>query len=176
MWDAGNNRSLQPVTVAILDFMVSHPYATKDLIRQKLGFTRQQVQSTYYHYGFTGSDAAKKKYPDLWAIGEQIRKKWPAKPAQASLPLKAAKTAKPAKWKAKTSPAVWPDEDPVNQVSRIYSALEKKAEPTAGQAVLREVVKADDAEITKLRKEVTQLRTIVAYLEKRLGITNGNAV
>jgi hypothetical protein len=176
MWDAGNNRSLQPVTVAILDFMVSHPYATKDLIRQKLGFERQQVQSTYYHYGFTGSDAAKKKYPDLWAIGEQIRKKWPAKPAQASLPLKAAKTAKPAKWKAKTSPAVWPDEDPVNQVSRIYSALEKKAEPTAGQAVLREVVKADDAEITKLRKEVTQLRTIVAYLEKRLGITNGNAV
>jgi hypothetical protein len=176
MWDAGNNRSLQPVTVAILDFMVSHPYATKELIRQKLGFERQQVQSTYYHYGFTGSDAAKKKYPDLWAIGEQIRKKWPAKPAQASLPLKAAKTAKPAKWKAKTSPAVWPDEDPVNQVSRIYSALEKKAEPTAGQAVLREVVKADDAEITKLRKEVTQLRTIVAYLEKRLGITNGNAV
>jgi hypothetical protein len=176
MWDAGNNRSLQPVTVAILDFMVSHPYATKELIRQKLGFERQQVQSTYYHYGFTGSDAAKKKYPDLWAIGEQIRKKWPAKPAQASLPLKAAKTAKPAKWKAKTSPAVWPDADPVNQVSRIYSALEKKAEPTAGQAVLREVVKADDAEITKLRKEVTQLRTIVAYLEKRLGITNGNAV
>lgn len=176
MWDAGNNRSLQPVTVAILDFMVSHPYATKELIRQKLGFERQQVQSTYYHYGFTGSDAAKKKYPDLWAIGEQIRKKWPAKPAQASLPLKAAKTAKPAKWKAKTSPAVWPDEDPVNQVSRIYSALEKKAEPTAGQAVLREVVKADDAEITKLRKEIAQLRTIVAYLEKRLGITNGNAV
>ena len=173
MWDAGNNRSLQPVTVAILDFMVSHPYATKDLIRQKLGFNRQQVQSTYYHYGFTGSDAAKKKYPDLWAIGEQIRKKWPSKPAQATLPLKVAKQAK---WKAKTSAPVWPDEDPVNQVSRIYSELEKKAEPTAGQAVLREVVKADDAEITKLRKEVAQLRTIVAYLEKRLGITNGNAV
>lgn len=173
MWNTGNNRSLQPVTVAILDFMVSHPYATKDLIRQKLGFDRQQVQSTYYHYGFTGSDAAKKKYPDLWAIGEQIRKKWPSKPAQATLPLKVAKQAK---WKAKTSTPVWPDEDPVHQVSRIYSELEKKAEPTAGQAVLREVVKADDAEITKLRKEVAQLRTIVAYLEKRLGITNGNAV
>ena len=173
MWNTGNNRSLQPVTVAILDFMVSHPYATKDLIRQKLGFDRQQVQSTYYHYGFTGSDAAKKKYPDLWAIGEKIRKQWPAKPAQASLPLK---EVKPAKWKAQTTAPVWPDEDPVNQVSRIYSELKKKAEPTAGQAVLREVVKADDAEITKLRKEVAQLRTIVAYLEKRLGITNGNAV
>jgi hypothetical protein len=176
MWNTGNNRSLHPVTVAILDFLVSHPYATKDLIRQKLGFDRQQVQSTYYHYGFTGSDAAKKKYPDLWVIGEKIRKQWPAKPAQASLPLKEAKPVKPAKWKAKTSPAVWPDEDPVNQVHRIYSALEKKAEPTTGQAVLREVIKTDDVEITKLRKEVAQLRTIVAYLEKRLGITNGNAV
>lgn len=179
MWDTGNNRSLQPVTVAILDFLASHPYATKDLIRQKLGFNRQQVQSTYYHYGFTGSDAAKVKYPDLWAVGEKIRSKWPSKPAQAALPLKTPKTpkvAKPAKWRAKTSTAVWPDEDPVNQVSRIYSELEKKAEPTAGQAVLREVVKADDAEISKLRKEVSQLRTIVAYLEKRLGITNGNAV
>jgi hypothetical protein len=80
------------------------------------------------------------------------------------------------KWKAETSAPVWPDEDPANQVSRIYSALEKKAEPTTGQAVLREVIKADDSELNKLRKEVSQLRTIVAYLEKRLGITNGNAV
>jgi hypothetical protein len=58
----------------------------------------------------------------------------------------------------------------------MYSALEKKTEPTAGQAVLREVIKADDTELNNLRKQVSQLRTIVAYLEKRLGITNGNAV
>ena len=165
------SRSLQPITVAILDFLSTHPYATKDLIRQKLGFDRQQVQSVYYHYGFTGSEKAKKKYNDLWLIGEQIRKKWPIKPAQVSLPLKSTP-----KWKAETSAAVWPDEDPANQVSRIYSALEKKTEPTTGQAVLREVIKADDSELNKLRKEVSQLRTIVAYLEKRLGITNGNAV
>jgi hypothetical protein len=176
MWDTGNNRSLQPVTVAILDFLVNHPYASKSVIKQKLGFTGQQVQSTYYHYGFTGSDAAKKKYPDLWAIGEKIRSKWPSKPTQAVLPLVKAKSRKVTKSTAKHFAAVWPDEDPVNQVSRIYSALEKKAEPTAGQAVLREVIKTDDVELTKLRKEVAQLRTIVAYLEKRLGITNGHAV
>jgi hypothetical protein len=176
MWDTGNNRSLQPVTVAILDFLVNHPYASKSLIKQKLGFTGQQVQSTYYHYGFTGSDAAKKKYPDLWAIGEKIRSKWPSKPTQAVLPLVKAKSKKVTKSTAKHFAAVWPDEDPVNQVSRIYSALEKKAEPTAGQSVLREVIKTDDVELTKLRKEVAQLRTIVAYLEKRLGITNGHAV
>lgn len=166
------SRSLQPITVAILDFLATHPYATKDLIRQKLGFNRQQVQSVYYHYGFTGSEKAKKKYHDLWLIGEQIRKKWPSKPAQAPLPLKSAAP----KWKAETSAPVWPDEDPANQVSRMYSALEKKTEPTAGQAVLREVIKADDTELNNLRKQVSQLRTIVAYLEKRLGITNGNAV
>jgi hypothetical protein len=177
MWNTGNNRSLQPVTVAILDFMVSHPYATKDLIRQKLGFDRQQVQSTYYHYGFTGSDAAKKKYPDLWAIGEQIRKKWPAKPAQATLPLKVAKQAK---WKAKTSPAVWPDEDPVNQIQRVYAELEKKqqeakkpAEPTVGQAVLRQVIAHDDEKITKLVKEVERLQIIIDYLRSQ---QHGNAV
>jgi hypothetical protein len=177
MWNTGNNRSLQPVTVAILDFMVSHPYATKDLIRQKLGFDRQQVQSTYYHYGFTGSDAAKKKYPDLWAIGEQIRKQWPAKPAQASLPLKEAKQAK---WKAKTSAPVWPDEDPVNQIQRVYAELEKKqqeakkpAEPTVGQAVLRQVIAHDDEKITKLVKEVERLQIIIDYLRSQ---QHGNAV
>lgn len=181
MWDTGNNRALQPVTVAILDFLVSHPYASKALIKQKLGFTRQQIQSTYYHYGFSGSDAAKKKYPDLWVIGEQIRKKWPAdKPAQALLPLKTPKAVKPAKWKAKTSPAVWPDEDPVNQIERVYAELEKKqqaeqkpAEPTVGQAVLRQVIAQDDEQITKLRKEIERLQIIVDYLESQ---RNGNAV
>ena len=184
MWETGNNRSLQPVTVAILDFLVSHPYASKDLIRQKLGFDRQQVQSTYYHYGFTGSEAAKKKYPDLWVIGEKIRKKWPAnKPAQALLPLKTPKVAKPAKWKAKTSPAVWPDEDPANQIQRVYAELEKKkqaenkpAEPTKGQEVLRTILKVDDDELTRLRQEVNTLRIEKAYLERKLGLHYGNAI
>jgi hypothetical protein len=181
MWDTGNNRSLQPVTVAILDFLVSHPYASKALIKQKLGFTGQQVQSTYYHYGFTGSDAAKAKYPDLWVIGEKIRKAWPAtKPVQALLPLKAPKVAKPSKWRAKTSTAVWPDEDPVNQIQRVYAELEKKqqaeqkpVEPTVGQAVLRQVIAQDDEQITKLRKEMERLQIIVDYLESQ---RNGNAV
>ena len=175
MWDAGNNRSLQPVTVAILDFMVSHPYATKEFVRQKLGFTRQQVQSTFYHYGFTGSEKAKVKFADLWAIGDKIRKKWPTqKPTQTNLPLKAAKTAKPAKWKAKTSPAVWPDEDPVNQIQRVYAELEKKqqeakktAEPTTGQAVLRQLITQDDSQITKLTKEVERLQIIIDYLRSQ---------
>jgi hypothetical protein len=161
--------------VAILDFLVSHPYASKALIKQKLGFTRQQVQSTYYHYGFTGSDAAKKKYPDLWAIGEKIRSKWPAqKSVQANVPLKTPKAVKPAKWKAKTSPAVWPDEDPVNQIQRVYAELEKKqqeakkpAEPTVGQAVLRQVIAHDDEKITKLVKEVERLQIIIDYLRSQ---------
>jgi hypothetical protein len=179
MWETGNNRSLQPVTVAILDFLVSHPYASKDLIRQKLGFDYQQVQSTYYHYGFTGSAAAKAKYPDLWAIGDKIRSKWPAKkPDQAVLPLKTPKAAKAAKWRAKTSTAVWPDEDPVNQVNRIYAELEKKQQTSAkpatkGQAVLREVIRQDDAELSKLRKEMERLKIIVDYLESQ---RNGHAV
>ena len=181
MWDAGNNRALQPVTVAILDFLVSHPYASKALIIQKLGFTSQQVQSTYYHYGFTGSDAAKKKYPDLWAIGEKIRSKWPAqKSAQANLPLKTPKAVKPAKWKAKTSTAVWPDEDPVNQIQRVYAELEKKkqaeqkpAEPTKGQAVLRQVIAQDDQKINQLVKEVERLQIIIDYLRTQ---QYGNAI
>jgi hypothetical protein len=186
MWQTGNNRSLQPVTVAMLDFLASHPYATKALIQQKLGFTSQQVQSTYYHYGFTGSDKAKKKYPDLWAIGEKIRQKWPSKPAQANLPLKEVKAVKPAKWKAKASPAVWPDEDPVNQIQRVYAELEKKqqaenkpAEPTVGQAVLRQLIAQDDHQIAnlnqiaKLTKEVERLQIIIDYLRTQ---QYGNAI
>ena len=184
MWDAGNNRSLQPVTVAILDFLVSHPYASKSLIRQKLGFTRQQIQSAFYHYGFSGSDAAKKKYPDLWAIGEKIRSKWPSKPAQASLPLVKAKpnkvTKKVTKSTAKHFAAVWPDEDPVNQIQRVYAELEKKkqaeqkpAEPTVGQAVLRQVIAQDDQKITQLVKEVERLQIIIDYLRTQ---QYGNAI
>lgn len=184
MWETANNRSLQPVTVAILDFLASHPHASKGLIRQKLGFTRQQIQSAYYHYGFTGSEAAKLKYPDLWVIGEKIRSKWPSKPAQASLPLVKAKpnkaTKKLAKSTAKHFAAVWPDEDPVNQIQRVYAELEKKqqaeqkpAEPTVGQAVLRQVIAQDDSQITKLTKEVERLQIIIDYLKSQ---QHGNAV
>jgi hypothetical protein len=177
MWDAGNNRSLQPVTVAILDFLVSHPYASKALIKQKLGFTAQQVQSTYYHYGFTGSEAAKRKYPDLWALGEKVRKQWPdKKPTQTSLPLKTPKADKPAKWVPKKKGPLPPPEQAKALTGWVEAIAKNQVEPTKGQEIVREVIKTDSEEIARLRSEINTLRIEKAYLERKLGLRNGNAV
>jgi hypothetical protein len=152
------SRKLQPATNAMLDFLVDHPYATLNMIVDKLGFARPKVQAVYYQYGFTGSTNAKKKFYTMWLVGEEIRKKWPPKDLVAQAE---------GKWTAKSvamNTATWPDEDPVNQVNRIYAELEKKQEPTKGQAVLRETITQDDAEIAKLRAEINRLNIIVDYL------------
>jgi len=149
-------RSLQPMTNAILDFLVDHPYAPMRLIMEKLGFPRSKVQAVYYQYGFTGSPKAKKKFYTMWVIGEEIRKKWPPKD------LVAQAESKP--HAVKPSAATWPDEDPVNQVQRIYAELEKKQEPTKGQVVLRDTLAKDDAEIAKLRAEIYKNKIIIEFL------------
>jgi len=152
------SRKLQPATNAMLDFLVDHPYASLDMIVNKLGFPRSKVQAVYYQYGFTGSANAKRKFHTMWKIGEEIRKKWPPKDLVAMAE---------GKWTAKSvamNTPTWPDEDPVNQVNRIYAELEKKQEPTKGQAVLRETMAKDDAEIAKLRAEINRLNIIVDYL------------
>jgi hypothetical protein len=49
----------------------------------------------------------------------------------------------------------------------------KPAEPTVGQAVLRQVIAHDDEKITKLVKEVERLQIIIDYLRSQ---QHGNAV
>ena len=153
------SRKVTPATNAMLDFLIDHPYATLDTIVEKLGFTRPKVQAVYYQYGFTGSPMAKKKFHNMWKLGEEVRKKWPPKDLVAQAE---------AKWTPKSvaiNNATWPDEDPVNQVNRIYAELAKKQEPTKGQAVLRETIAKDDAEIARLRAEINRLTIIVDYLD-----------
>lgn len=155
-------RSLQPMTNAILDFLVDHPYAPMRLIMEKLGFPRSKVQAVYYQYGFTGSAKAKKKFYTMWVIGEEIRKKWPAKD------LVAQAESKPQP--VKPSAVTWPDEDLVNQSKRVYVELAKKQgltteqEPTKGQVVLRDTLAKDDAEIAKLRAEIYKNKIIIEFL------------
>jgi polyhydroxyalkanoate synthesis regulator phasin len=171
------SRELNPQTSAILDFLIDHPYATRELVVAKLGFSKARVQSVFYHYGFTGSANAKKKYYTLWKYGDKIRQGWP-KDLVSEAEAKANSEELSKKWIPKKKGPL-PPPDQAKKLTDWVDSLEKQTSdkpPTKGQEIVREVIKTDTDELTRLRNEVTTLRCEMAYLERKLGIRNADAV
>ena len=173
-------RQVQKSTNDILNYLENHPHASVSEVTVATGYTRQQVLSAFYQYGFTGSPKAKKKFPRLYAIGENVRATWKnqdlvdqAKAAEAA--EKAAKRG----WEAKLKKGPLPPPEQANEVKQWVEMLSKQTSdkpPTKGQEVVRAVLKADGDELANLRNEVTNLRFLVAFLSKELGLRHGNAI
>lgn len=172
-------REIRGSTNHMLDYLEAHPHASVDEVQRATGYTRQQVLSAFYQYGFSNSSKAKEKFPRLWVIGEKVRAKWKAqdlvdKAQAAEAADKSIKRSLKAPWSPKLKKGPLPTPEQAKEISQYVENLEKKqAEPTHGQAVLRETIAQDDSELTKLRKEVARLRIIIQYLE---GQRDGHAI
>lgn len=173
------SRELHAQTTAVLNYLVDHPYASKEQVRNALKLSRAKVQSIFYHYGFTGSVNAKAKYPTLWALGEKIRQAWPkdlVSEAERIAKSEENRTKMAGKWVPKKKGPQPPPDQAKALTGWVEAIAKKQAEPTKGQEVIRTILKVDDDEITRLRNEVTTLRIEKAYLERKLGLHNANAV
>ena len=172
-------RAIRSSTNDMLDYLETHPYASVDEVQRATRYTRQQVLSVLYQYGFTDSARAKEKFPRLCEIGDKIRSKWKAqdlvdKAQAAEAADKSIKRSLKAPWSPKLKKGPLPPPEQAKEIGQYVENLEKKqAEPTHGQVVLRETIAQDDSELTKLRKEVARLRIIVQYLQ---GQRDGHAI
>ena len=166
-------REIRGSTNHMLDYVESHPHSSVDEVQRATRYTRQQVLSTFYQYGFSDSARAKEKFPRLCEIGDKIRSKWKAqdlvdKAQAAEAADKSIKRSLKAPWTPKLKKGPLPPPEQAKEINQYVVNLEnKQAEPTHGQAVLRETIAQDDSELTKLRKEVARLRIVVQYLEGR---------
>lgn len=164
-------REIKDSTNHMLDYVESHPHASVGEVQRATGYTRQQVLSVFYQYGFSDSARAKERFSNLWAIGDKIRAKWKAqdlvdKAQAAEAADKSIKRSLKAPWVPKLKKGPLPSPEQAKEIGQYVENLEKKqAEPTHGQAVLRETIAQDDSELTKLRKEVARLRVIIRFLQ-----------
>jgi polyhydroxyalkanoate synthesis regulator phasin len=173
-------RSVSKSTNDILNYLESHPHASIAEVEVSTGYTRQQVISVLYQYGFTTSSKARKKFPRLCAIGDTVRAVWKQGDLvdQAKAKEAAEKAAKKG-WEAKLKKGPLPTPEQAKEVAEFAEKVAQKhlePVPTKGQEIIRAMLKAEDDELTRLRNEVTTLRFEIAYLEKKLGIRNANAV
>lgn len=173
-------RAIRKSSNDILNYLETHPHASTTEIEVATGYTRQQVLSVLYQYGFTGSLKARKQFPRLHAIGDEVRAAWKQGDLvdQAKAKEAAEKAAKRG-WEAKLKKGPLPPPEQADEVKQWVEMLSKKTSdkpPTKGQEVVRAVLKADGDELANLRNEVTNLRFLVAFLSKELGLRHGNAI
>lgn len=173
-------RPVRKSTDDILNYLEKHAHASATEIEVATGYTRQQVLSVLYQYGMTGSPKARQKFPRLCAIGDAVRATWKEQDLvdQAKSKEAAEKAAKRG-WEAKLKKGPLPTPEQAKEVAEFAEKLAQKhetPEPTKGQEIVREVIKADDDELTRLRNEVTTLRIEKAYLERKLGLRNAHAI